>query len=200
MGLAAEAFLTEEARSQETLISKLSQVAKKWEEYSNELRFYNSSSMYTWKQSLLSLEIKNVKDLAAVLAKALNEAASIKLSFSQILTSTGSQSMQRKQKALTDVTVQLCILEKHLETCNVRLRRRNAQMQTKRGIKTTASDIRLYCSTTTGMKWEECIDQLVTAVEEKMSLGVPLSSQQISDCECILEETNAMPLVELLGV
>ena len=58
MGLAAEAFLTEEVRSQETLIIKLSQVAKKWEEYSNELSFYNSSSTYTWKQSLLSLEVK----------------------------------------------------------------------------------------------------------------------------------------------
>ena len=103
-----------------------------------------------------------------MLAKALNEAASIKHSFSQILTSTGSLSMQRKQKALTDVTVQLCILEKQLETCNLRLRRRNAQMQTKGGIKTTASDIRLYCSTTSGTKWEECIEQLVTAVDEKI--------------------------------
>ena len=76
-------------------------------------------------------------------------------------------SMQRKQKALTDVTVQLRSLEKHFETCNPRLRRRNAQMQTKGGIKKTVSDIRLYCSTTSGIKWEECIDQLVTAVEEK---------------------------------
>ena len=58
MGLAAEAFLTEEVRSQETLIIKLSQVAKKWEEYSNELSFYNSSSTYTWRQSLLLLKIK----------------------------------------------------------------------------------------------------------------------------------------------
>ena len=132
MGMTAEAFLTEEVRSQETLISKLSQVAEKWEEYSHELRFYNSSSTYKWKQSLLSLEIKNVKDQAAVIAKALSEAASIKISFAQILTPIGSLSMQRKQKALTDVTVQLCILEKHLETCNLRIRRCNAQMQKKR--------------------------------------------------------------------
>jgi hypothetical protein len=199
MGLTAEAFLTEEVRIQETLISKLSQVAKKWEEYSNELSFYNSSSTYTWKQSLLSLEIKNVKDHAALLAKALSEAASIKISFAQILTPSGSLSVQRKQKALTDVTVQLCILEKHLETCNLRLRRRNAQMQKKGGIKTTASDIRLYCSTTPEMPWEECIDQLVTAAEENKSLGAPLSAQKISDCAGILKETNAMPLLELLG-
>ena len=39
----------------------------------------------------------------------------------------------------------------------------------------------------------------MTAVEENKSLGAPLTAQQISDCACILKETNAIPLLELLG-
>ena len=58
LGPKADTFLIEDVCRKETLINKLSQIAKKWKAYGSELCFYNSSLTYQWKRSLLSPKIE----------------------------------------------------------------------------------------------------------------------------------------------
>ena len=194
-------FFTEDVAAHETVVYKITEVAKKWSIYQREVKLYQSSSTYTWKKSQLAECMTEVQRRSKLLSSSLATAASIRITLSQVLSQAGSLTMHRKMKAIADAIAVLSVFSTHLDYALQRLQSRNAQMRaaSSESVKTPSSDIRLFCSTSPHTTWDDTLSVIRDAVDGgcTASLGAPLTPKQLQDAAYLLKEANATPLSSL---
>ena len=131
VGVNSGKFLTSEVTGQVTLMGELSTFAERWLVFRKERRFYESSSLYSWSTSWLAGMLSEAGQFTTKVKLLMDQVCSVQIDQRSILTSSGSQAVQRKMGLLTVLSADLARYKSNLEVVIDRLQIRKSQIHAR---------------------------------------------------------------------